>query len=223
MILPRRRWRWRVLRGAARLFLRATGTRPTIEGLTRLPESGSVAVANHASYLDSLVLVAVLPGEIVFAAKQELAAQAFAGPFLRRLGILFVERFEPDRGLEDVRTALELAETGRRLVFYPEGTLTRRPGLLEFRLGAFAVAARAAVPVVPITILGTRSILRGGQWFPRPGRVRVSIGETLTARSGDWTATLGLRDRARAQILARCGEPDLAGESAPVFEAHRDG
>ena len=223
LILPRRRWRWRILRGAARLFLRATGTRPAIEGLTRLPESGSVVVANHASYLDSLVLVATLPGEIVFAAKQELAAQAFAGPFLRRLGILFVERFDRDRGLEDVRTALELAEAGRRLVFYPEGTLTRRPGLLEFRLGAFAVAARAAVAVVPITIQGTRSILRGGQWLPRPGRVRVTIGEILTAQSGDWAAALGLRDRARAEILARCGEPDLAGESAPVFEAHRAG
>ena len=223
LAMPRRRWRWRVLRGAARLLLRATGTQLAIEGLARLPESGSVAVANHASYLDSLVLVAALPGEIVFAAKRELAAQAFAGPFLRRLGILFVERFDADRGLENLRTALEVAAAGRHLVFYPEGTLTRRPGLLEFRLGAFAVAAQAAVPVVPITIQGTRSILRAGQWFPRPGRVRVTIGETLTAESGDWAAALGLRDRARAEILVRCGEPDLAGESAPVFESGRAG
>ena len=209
--LPRRAWRWRVLHAAAHALLKLTGTRLTVSG-EPVPERGAILVANHCSYLDSLVLVAAFRGETAFVAKAELAPQLFAGTLLRRIGAIFVERFDDASGLGDLDAVVEAARAGRRLAVYPEGTLTRRPGLLDFKLGAFAAAAAAGVPVVPVTLQGTRSVLRGGQWFPRPGDVRVTVGSRLFAEQDGFEAAIALRDGARAAILARCGEPDLAGE-----------
>jgi 1-acyl-sn-glycerol-3-phosphate acyltransferase len=90
------------------------------------------------------------------------------------------------------------------------------PGLLGFQLGAFLVAAEAGVPVTPITIRGTRSILRGGQWFPRRGRIHVHIGQALAPDGADFDAAVRLRDTARAQMLQHCGEPDLAYEKVEL-------
>jgi len=87
------------------------------------------------------------------------------------------------------------------------------PGLLGFRLGAFLVAANVGCPVVPITIRGTRVILRDdGQWFPRWGNIEVHVGKPILAKSTDFITVVGLRDTAREEILATCGEMDLEEE-----------
>ncbi len=169
-----------------------------------------IVIINHSSYLDGLVLAAALPGELAFIAKKELEAQFFAGRFLRALGALFVERADPEGGVEDTRQALLATGAGRALVFFPEGTFTRAPGLLTFRLGAFVIAARQHLPILPVTLRGTRSILRGDQWFPRRGAVSVRIGEPILPDGEDFAAVLRLREEARAVILAHCGEPDVA-------------
>ena len=162
------------------------------------------------------MLVAALPGETAFVAKAELAPQLFAGTLLRRIGAIFVERFDDASGLGDLDDVIEAARAGRRLAVYPEGTLTRRPGLLDFKLGAFAAAVAAGVPVVPITLRGTRSVLRGGQRFPRSGDVQVTLGSPLFAEQDGFDAAVALRDAERAAILAGCGEPDLSGEATPL-------
>jgi 1-acyl-sn-glycerol-3-phosphate acyltransferase len=138
--------------------------------------------------------------------------QIVAGPFLKRLGAFFAERAEPKAGLEEVEQLAALTRAGERPVFFAEGTFTRMPGLLEFRLGAFMVAVEAGVAVTPIAIRGSRSILRGGQWFPRKGRLSIRVGEALMPQGEGFKAAVALRDAARASVLAHCGEPDLARE-----------
>ena len=91
---------------------------------------------------------------------------------------------------------------------FPEGTLRREPGLLPFRMGAFVAATQAGVPVVPVVIRGTRSMLPDGIWIPRPARLEVWVGEPLVPEGDGWHAAIALRDKARAAILARSGEPD---------------
>jgi 1-acyl-sn-glycerol-3-phosphate acyltransferase len=171
---------------------------------------------NHCSYLDPVVLSAVIPGPLSFVAKEELAGQRVAGPFLRRIGTLFVRRTDVKGGIEDTRNVLEASLSGERIVSFPEGTLTRMPGLIGFYLGSFLVAVEAGIPVVPIVISGTRSALRGGQWFPRPSRISVHIGKAVRADGSDFSAAVRLRDVVRARMLALCGEPDLALEKAPL-------
>ncbi len=169
-------------------------------------------MANHASYLDGAVLAAVCSGEISFVAKEELARQFVAGPFLRRLGAIFVRRADPAGGVADARAALETARAGARVVWLPEGTFSRMPGLLEFHIGAFLTAAQLGLPVVPVTIRGTRSILRDGSWLPRRGEIFVHVGKPIMPEGHDFEAGLRLREAARAEILANCGEPDLCHE-----------
>jgi 1-acyl-sn-glycerol-3-phosphate acyltransferase len=213
MVLPLRRWRHAVLGGAARLFFRLAGLSLTVQReAPSVPSRGAIIVANHASYLDGLVISAAIPGELSFAAKSEFSGQWIAGSFLRRLGSLFLRRADRLGGIEDTQVTVEAARAGERIVSFPEGTFTRMPGLLGFRLGAFLAAAEAQVPVIPVTIRGTRSILRGEQWFPRRGAIHVHIGRPLLPDGGDFDAALRLRNAARAAILARCGEPDLVRE-----------
>jgi 1-acyl-sn-glycerol-3-phosphate acyltransferase len=212
LVLPRRNWRQAVVHHAARAFLMLTGSTPEVDAEAWPPRKDVVLIANHSSYLDSAVIAAVVPGPLAFVAKEELALQKVAGPFLRRIGTLFARRTDTAGGIEDTKHQLAAARAGERIVSFPEGTLTRMPGLLGFQLGAFLVAAEAHVPVVPISIRGTRSILRGGQWFPRRGKIHVHIGQALSADGTDFDAAVRLRDKARAQMLKRCGEPDLAHE-----------
>ena len=143
-------------------------------------------------------------------AKIELADQFISGLFLRRIGAVFVERFDKQRGVADTRIIMLTVQAGQSLMFFPEGTFTRMPGLLPFRMGAFVVAVDLDVPVVPVTIRGTRSLLRSDTWFPRHTAVRVSVGAPILADGEGWEAAVKQRDLARAALLAHLGEPDLA-------------
>jgi 1-acyl-sn-glycerol-3-phosphate acyltransferase len=208
-ILPRRKWRWAVVRTLARATLVAMGIPISVKGAERLPKQRGIVVFNHASYFDAVVVAAVISGEPAYLVKRELSNQLFAGPLLRRLGALFIERYELTGGIADTAAATALARDGRLLVVFPEGTFTRQPGLLEFFTGAFKIASEAGLPVYPGVLRGTRSILRSDQWFPRWGRVDVQILEAITPEGTDFASILRLRDAVRAAVLAHSGEPDL--------------
>ena len=171
---------------------------------------------NHASYMDAVVVAAVLPGEPIYVVKKELASQIFAGPLLRRLGVLFLERFELTDSLADLDSVTGVARQRRLLVFFPEGTFTRRAGLSGFYLGAFRVAAQAKLPVVPGIVRGTRSMLRGEQWFPRWSPISVTIHDPIRPSGTDLASVVQLRDSVRAVVLAGCGEPDLGELIKPI-------
>lgn len=209
MTIPSLAGRWAFSRRIARVTLYALRVPVDAEGLDLIPPSNAALVFNHSSYADAILLAATLPGEPVFIAKKELAGQIFAGPFLRRLGAQFVERFDIAGSLADVETLVGAARSGRNLVLFPEGTFTRRAGLTGFYLGAFRIAAEAGLAVVPGALCGTRSMLRGGQWFPRWSPLGVHIGAPLTPKGTDFASVVKLRDEARKFVLEHCGEPDL--------------
>lgn len=211
---PRPAAAWAMARGVARAFFRLAGLPITVTGAENVPlATPSVLVANHASYLDGLALTAVLPRHYAFVAKQELKQGWIARIFLQRLGVEFVERFDTRRSADDAERLAGEVHAGRALAFFPEGTFTRMPGLRPFRLGAFIAAARAGVPVVPVALCGTRSILRGDNRFPRRGAIAVTFGAPIIPANADlepFVAAVQLRDAAREAILARCGEPSLS-------------
>ncbi len=207
LLLPSERLRWGLLRGSGRLLARLTATRLEL----RLPATALPAehllVINHASYLDSAILVATLPQRYRFVAKAELASQRIAGPFLRRLATLFVERFDPRQGSQDATLLVEQATAQPPLAIFPEGTFGPQPGLLPFRLGAFIAASEAQIPVVPVAIHGSRQLLGANHWLPTHGSLTVTIGPPLYPEGTDWRAAIALRDQAREwieQTLVEC-------------------
>jgi len=196
-------------RTGARLALKLAGVLPRVTGLEHLANSDPVViVANHASYLDGMVLTAALPARFAFVAKQELLGHPLAATPLKRLGAAFVERFVATRGAEDSHAIESRLAAGDSLVFFPEGTFRDAPGLLAFRMGAFLAAARARAPIVPITLAGTRHMLPGQRRWPRHSPLAVTIHAPLIPSGDDWQAGLALRDAARSVILAQSYEPD---------------
>jgi 1-acyl-sn-glycerol-3-phosphate acyltransferase len=218
LVLPGVYRRRAAARAVARAFLWLAGMPLTVRGLERLAPGQCIVVANHASYLDGLVFTAALPARFSFVIKREMSAVPLAGLFLRRIGSEFVERFDRNRGAADARRVLRNAANGHSLVFFPEGTFTRTPGLLKFHTGAFVTAARAGCPVIPAVVRGTRATLPPSGGLPRPGRIEVDIlpPTEVDPQPGE-AASAALRDRAREAILLALGEPDLtcSGDTAP--------
>jgi len=212
-LLPSPGAAWRFGGAAARLLFRLCRIALRVEGLEHLPRGATcVLVANHASYLDGILLVAALPPHYAFVAKRELAEHFVSRVYLQRLGAEFVERFSGSQSVADGERLLAAARHGRSLAFFPEGTFVRMPGILSFHLGAFVAAVGAGVPVVPIAIRGARSILRAGDWRPRHGALDVVIGAPVApvAATDPFAAALALRDAARDHVLRHAGESDAA-------------
>jgi 1-acyl-sn-glycerol-3-phosphate acyltransferase len=217
LLLPGIQRRRKFARAISRVFLNLAAMPITVVNPGRLPSTQCVVVANHASYLDGVVFSAVLPPHFGFVIKREMNSVPLAGLLLRRLGSEFVERFNRNRGAADARRVLRNATNGHSLVFFPEGTFTRTPGLLKFHTGAFVIAVRAGCPIVPAVIRGTRHALSPQGGLPRAGQIEITILPPIQPPAASATAASELRDRARAAILSELGEPDLtySGDTAP--------
>ena len=212
-VLPGVERRRRVAHWAARTLLKLSLPRVTVRCMGLIPSGQCVIVANHASYVDGVLFTAILPPRFGFVIKREMNRVPLAGLLLRRLGSLFVERAKGQRGAKasDARRVLRTALKGSSLVFFPEGTFAPSPGLLKFHIGAFTTAVRVGCPIVPAVVRGTRAVLPQGAWLPRRAQIEVEFLEPLTPSAQRASeAVVELRDRARAVILSRLQEPDLA-------------
>ena len=220
-VLPPPAWRWGVARAGLAGLCGMLGLKVRVHGAENVPPPGRgcVFASNHASYVDGSVVVKAVPGQFRFVAKSELMGSFVPRVFLGRLGAQFVERFDKEGKLADARRLADLARAGQPLFFFAEGTLQRMPGLLPFQLGAFSAAVEAGLPVVPVTIRGSRTVLRDGTALPRPGTIDVFIDAPIKPEpaDSDWSAAIKLRDAVRRRILQRSGEPDL-GHERIVFE-----
>ena len=134
-LLPARALRKRAARAIARAGLRASGLPLQVVGVAALQGGSWIVVSNHASYLDWLVLTAVLPAPACFVAKRELARSALLRWVLERMGVHFVERDDVHASVEDAKRLVQASKAGEMLVYFPEGTLTRAPGLRPFHMG----------------------------------------------------------------------------------------
>ncbi len=213
-------WHWRVNRGITRWVLWLAGVSVQVEGKEYMkPISPAIYVSNHTSYLDSLILPAVLPVGTRFMVKRELKDVFLLGRALQKMGALFVERQESGSkkaalGEKQLREALE---EGHSVVVYAEGTCLRMPGLLPFKMGAFLAASRVGAPVVPVTLRGVRQLLRPSTFLPKKSSVQVTIGEPLGPEGAGFEAAANLRNRVRKVILETCGEPDRGKEDIGRF------
>ncbi len=213
VLLPRPAWRRTLARACVRQLRLGTGTRLSVSGLENIPrDKPCVLAVNHASYLDSFLLLEALDTDFDFVAKRELQANVFTRLLLRGIGSQFVERYAVERGVQDTESLTAMMRVGHSLLFFPEGTFVRAPGLLPFRMGTFTVAARSGATVVPVALRGTRAMLPDDDRLFRRGVVSIAVLPALMPQGSDWDAALVLRNACRAAIVAQCGEPDLDAE-----------
>ena len=168
-----------------------------------------IYAANHASYVDALIALALMPPNTRFVAKKELFGVPLIGRFMQKMGYLSVDRTSLPRGLEDTVEIEAALKNGYSVLIFPEGTFGYAAGLRPFRLGAFKIAAEAGVPVVPIAIRGARKMLRDGSWLMRPNRIKITVCPPIMATGNDWQDITSLRQTVRAKVAQHCGETSL--------------
>jgi 1-acyl-sn-glycerol-3-phosphate acyltransferase len=145
-----------------------------------------VYMANHASIM----------------AKKSLFNVPFMGWHLRTAGHFPIDHGNPRKTATSVRRVIEGVRTGRSLAVFPEGKRTDDGQLQPFQPGAFKIALKAGVPIVPVTIRGTFTLLPRTSLAPRPGRVDVIISEPIETKDYDEKTLPALIERTRAAIAA---------------------
>ena len=159
-----------------------------------------VYMANHASLIDTPALFAYLPHQFRIMAKKSLFNVPFMGWHLRTAGHFPIDHGNPRKTATSLRRVIEGVQAGRSLAVFPEGRRTEDGQLQAFEPGAFKIALRAGVPIVPVTIRGTFAMLPRTSLAPRPGRVDVIISEPIDTAAYTEKTLKDLIERTRAAI-----------------------
>jgi 1-acyl-sn-glycerol-3-phosphate acyltransferase len=153
-----------------------TPMRLTVEGSEHIdPQETYVLACNHASLYDIIVLYGWLPLDLRWVMKKEVRKLPALGLAAETVGHIAVDRGDPEAAKRSINEALSRIGDGTGILFFPEGTRSRDGRLLPFKTGAFRVAQDQQLPVLPVTLVGTREILPAGSLRPAPGRVRLTI------------------------------------------------
>lgn len=206
LILPRLSWRRHLARRTLRTMFFMSAMPYRFEHFDRLPSGACVVIANHRSYLDGLVLIAALPPHFRPVIKSEIADIPIVATVLRRVGAGFVAREPPQAAGRDTLDLIEALRCGESLAVFPEGSFSPDAGLLPFRSGAFLMASKAGVPVVPALMAGTSAMLPEQNILPRPAVVSLCLLDPIRPDSDDRDAARRLRDRVQS-TLSTASEP----------------
>ncbi len=193
----------------AKAAMTLAGLRPKVLGLGNLPSGAALIVANHSGYLDFLICAAALPSGARFVIKGEMRENPLMGPVLEKMGHVFIDRHSTARSLADLEDVVGLLDAGERVVVFPEGTFNAEIGMRAFKLGAFKLAARTGVPIVPVAIRGSRQALRDGTWLPKRRRIEVEVLEAILPTGDSLAEIVDLRDKCAEAIAAKIDEPRL--------------
>lgn len=160
----------------ARRLLRLAGAEVSVSGQEHLPAEGSyMVVANHQGYFDIPIMLSCVGEPRGLVAKQEIDRIPGIRTWMRYLHCLFVDRSSPRAGAQIIVDGAKLLESGHSLTIFPEGTRSKGGPVKEFKAGAFRIASRAGVPVVPVTIDGSFRLMEGNGMKIRPASVHVTI------------------------------------------------
>ena len=159
----------------------ACGVKVRVQGLERLdPRKAYLFMSNHQSQFDILALMAVLDAfQLRWVAKQELRKVPVLGLCMQRTRQILVDRESRAQAVATIRRVKELLNAGISVLFFPEGTRSKDGHLLPFKPGGFAVAVETGVPVVPVTVNGSRAILPSGDWKVRAGQIDIILSEPI--------------------------------------------
>lgn len=194
-----RAWSW--------LILATTGVSVETRGLDRLePGRTYIFVSNHQSIYDIPVIFATLPYQLRIIAKESLGSFPFLGWHLRRTGHLLVDRRNPDRaGI--LRRWKALVSQGLSLIIFPEGTRSADGRVGIFKAGSFLLAIEAQLPLVPLSIDGTRRVMRKGRLTTSPGHATLVVHEPIETSGLDVSDARSLAARVR-EVVGSAVTPD---------------
>jgi 1-acyl-sn-glycerol-3-phosphate acyltransferase len=200
-------------------ILATCGIEIECEGLENVDRAHpAVYMSNHQSVFDVTAIVATLPVSWRFVAKKELLFVPFFGWVMGLGGHVIVDRGRHERAVKSMRAAADRIRRGTNVIIFPEGTRQTSAGLGEFKSGGFHLALEAGVPIVPISVSGSRRITPKGSLRIERGRLKIRYGKPIPTRGLDVERRNELKEQVRHAILAGL-DPELqseGGESAPT-------
>lgn len=159
-------------------LLKLAGIEVTVKGKENIPESPCVFAANHRSLYDVPLMLTQLGDPIPLISKIEVKKIPVVRKWMELLHCLFLDRDNPRQGMQVINDAIELVKDGYSVGIFPEGTRYKgeEGGVGPFLAGAFRIAAKSGVPVVPVAIANSRACLEGdGHFTMKPTKVTVTI------------------------------------------------
>lgn len=192
----------RYVRMWAGTLLRIAGVTVTVKGQENIPKGRAVVFTpNHQGDYDIPLMLLYLDRPHGLVAKAETKKIPFVRTWMTLLNCVFLDRFNPRKAMEAMREAEALLERGESMVVFPEGTRSRGDHMNEFKAGAFKMACKAKVPVVPVAIDGSYRIMEANGGLMKPAHVRVLILPPIETASLDRAEQRALPQRV-AQLIA---------------------
>lgn len=157
-----------------------SGTRLTIKGTERIKKGHTyIVMSNHQGLVDPWVLIGKLPLQLRWTIKSEVKKMPIFGYALERMGHIYVGKKKWKQGDLTLQEALKKLKKGSSVVIFPEGTRSKDGYLQRFHKGGAIIAMRSGVPILPVTINGSRFVLPKGTLALMPGKIEVIVGEPI--------------------------------------------
>lgn len=158
------------------MIARTAGVRVRVHGAHHIqPGVSYVFLSTHQSYMDIPAMLGYLPAQLRIAAKKVLFRIPFMGWHLTRAGHIPIDRSSTEKAVTSMQKAASYLKRGICAFVFPEGTRSRDGFLHKFKKGGFKLALQAGVPIIPITIIGSRQVLPPDSIIFRPGPIDMYV------------------------------------------------
>lgn len=186
----------------ARSLLRAAGAKVTVHGMEHIPQEAAVFVSNHQGNFDVPIMLGHIGKPKALLAKAELAKLPFIRKWMKHLRCIFIDRNNVRQAIKSLNEAGKLVENNYSVVVFPEGTRSKNDELGEFKPGAFRIAAKTGVPIVPIRIQGSYKLMEVNGFWISPADVTVTILPPVPTKELSKTEIAALPNQVKELIAA---------------------
>ena len=190
----------------ARSIIAVSGVKVSVTGIENVPRDRAVLfLSNHQGAFDIPAIQSVLPVHFLWVAKKSLFKVPVVGWSMSLTGYISIDRDNPAEAVKSMEEASERMSEGVSVVIFPEGTRSETGALLPFKRGAFMLAKKSGVPIVPVAIQGTNRIKKKGSFLVNPAKVRISIGRPIPIGASDEKELRNMTKRQIEEMIAAPG------------------
>ncbi len=198
-----------ITRRWSRGMLWAAGVEARLVGYEKVPSTAVVYVSNHQSWFDIFLLAGLLPTQVRFVSKKELAKIPILGDAMKSAGHIFIDRENRQKAFSAYDDAAEAIRRGMSAIVFPEGTRSHTGEMQSFKKGPFVLAIASGAPIVPTYCAGTFDLLPKGTVNINPHPVAAYFGDPIP------TAGLTYDDREKLMTETRAAIEKLRHEAGP--------
>lgn len=192
-----------IARRWAQKGLSMNGSSIKVSGVENVPQTGGLLfVANHQSNFDIPILVGHVPRDKGFIAKLELLKVPSFGRWMKYIGCIFIDRNDARQSLNTINEAAERIKAGHSLVIFPEGTRSADGAVGVFKAGSLRLAMKSGVPIVPVSISGSKEIMPKGSSIIKSASVEVIIAPPLMPEEFEGMDSRQIAEKVRNIIVS---------------------